>query len=77
MLGILLLDKPLGLSSNHALQRVRKRLVGARAKRGTSAASNPLATGMLPSLPGRGHEGDRGRYRPRSAKTLPVHREAG
>jgi tRNA pseudouridine55 synthase len=44
--GILLLDKPLGLSSNAALQRVR-RLVGA-AKAGHVGSLDPLATGMLP-----------------------------
>src|SRR6202161_4429993 len=44
--GILLLDKPLGLSSNAALQRVR-RLMGA-AKAGHGGSLDPLATGMLP-----------------------------
>ena len=44
--GILLLDKPSGLSSNAALQRVR-RLVGA-AKAGHVGSLDPLATGMLP-----------------------------
>lgn len=44
--GVVLLDKPLGLSSNHALQRV-KRLFGAR-KAGHSGSLDPLATGMLP-----------------------------
>jgi tRNA pseudouridine55 synthase len=44
--GILLLDKPLGLSSNAALQRVR-RLLGA-AKAGHVGSLDPLATGMLP-----------------------------
>lgn len=44
--GILLLDKPLGLSSNHALQRV-KRLFDAR-KAGHTGSLDPLATGMLP-----------------------------
>ena len=46
MNGILLLDKPLGLSSNAALQRVR-RLLGAR-KAGHVGSLDPLATGMLP-----------------------------
>jgi tRNA pseudouridine55 synthase len=41
-----LLDKPLGLSSNHALQRV-KRLFDAR-KAGHTGSLDPLATGMLP-----------------------------
>ena len=44
--GIVLLDKPLGLSSNDALQKVR-RLFGAR-KAGHTGALDPLATGMLP-----------------------------
>lgn len=44
--GILLLDKPLGLSSNHALQRV-KRLYNA-AKAGHTGSLDPLATGVLP-----------------------------
>lgn len=44
--GILLLDKPRGLSSNAALQRV-KRAYGA-AKAGHVGSLDPLATGMLP-----------------------------
>ena len=44
--GILLLDKPLGVSSNHALQRV-KRLYEA-AKAGHTGSLDPLATGVLP-----------------------------
>lgn len=44
--GILLLDKPPGLTSNQALQRV-KRLCNAR-KAGHSGSLDPLATGMLP-----------------------------
>ena len=44
--GILLLDKPLGLSSNQALQSAR-RLVGA-AKGGHTGSLDPLATGLLP-----------------------------
>lgn len=44
--GILLLDKPLGLSSNHALQQV-KRLYDAR-KAGHTGSLDPLADGMLP-----------------------------
>jgi tRNA pseudouridine55 synthase len=44
--GILLLDKPLGLTSNRALQTA-KRLFAA-AKAGHSGALDPLATGMLP-----------------------------
>ena len=44
--GILLLDKPEGGSSNHALQRA-KRLFGA-SKAGHTGSLDPLATGMLP-----------------------------
>jgi tRNA pseudouridine55 synthase len=44
--GILLLDKPLGLSSNAALQRVRALLGGVKA--GHVGSLDPLATGMLP-----------------------------
>lgn len=44
--GILLLDKPSGGSSNHALQKA-KRLFGA-AKAGHTGSLDPLATGMLP-----------------------------
>ncbi|AGH81758.1 tRNA pseudouridine synthase B [Psychromonas sp. CNPT3] len=44
--GILLLDKPTDISSNHALQRV-KRIFFAN-KAGHTGALDPLATGMLP-----------------------------
>jgi len=44
--GILLLDKPAGETSNHALQRVR-RLFQAR-KAGHTGSLDPLATGLLP-----------------------------
>lgn len=44
--GIVLLDKPEGLSSNQALQRVR-RLYNAR-KAGHTGALDPLASGVLP-----------------------------
>jgi tRNA pseudouridine55 synthase len=44
--GVLLLDKPQGSSSNHALQKV-KHLFGA-AKAGHTGSLDPLATGMLP-----------------------------
>lgn len=44
--GVLLLDKPSGLSSNVALQRVR-RLYG-WAKAGHTGTLDPLATGLLP-----------------------------
>jgi tRNA pseudouridine55 synthase len=44
--GVLLLDKPAGVSSNYALQDV-KRLFGA-CKAGHTGSLDPLATGMLP-----------------------------
>jgi tRNA pseudouridine55 synthase len=44
--GILLLDKPAGVSSNHALQQVR-RLFRAE-KAGHTGSLDPLATGLLP-----------------------------
>jgi tRNA pseudouridine55 synthase len=44
--GILLFDKPQGLSSNQALQKVR-RLFGA-SKAGHTGSLDPLATGLLP-----------------------------
>ncbi|MBS0571435.1 MAG: tRNA pseudouridine(55) synthase TruB [Proteobacteria bacterium] len=44
--GILLLDKPAGISSNRALQ-LAKRLYGA-AKAGHTGSLDPLATGLLP-----------------------------
>lgn len=44
--GVLLLDKPTGLTSNDALQKV-KRLFTAQ-KAGHTGALDPLATGMLP-----------------------------
>lgn len=44
--GILLLDKPAGISSNAALQQI-KRLFNAR-KAGHTGSLDPLATGMLP-----------------------------
>lgn len=44
--GVLLLDKPLGLSSNQALQTVR-RLYNAE-KAGHTGTLDPLATGLLP-----------------------------
>ncbi len=49
--GIVLLDKPLGFSSNAALQRV-KYLFAAR-KAGHSGSLDPLASGMLPICMGR------------------------
>jgi tRNA pseudouridine55 synthase len=44
--GILLLDKPLGMTSNHALQKV-KHLFNAR-KAGHTGSLDPLADGLLP-----------------------------
>jgi len=44
--GIVLLDKPSGLSSNQALQAVRKLLRAS--KGGHTGALDPLATGLLP-----------------------------
>jgi len=44
--GIFLLNKPVGISSNHALQRI-KRLFNA-AKAGHTGSLDPLASGMLP-----------------------------
>jgi len=44
--GVVLLDKPLNISSNHALQKI-KRLFNA-AKAGHTGSLDPLATGMLP-----------------------------
>lgn len=50
--GILLLDKPYEMSSNHALQAV-KRIYFAQ-KAGHTGALDPLATGMLPICLGEG-----------------------
>jgi len=44
--GILLLDKPRGLSSNQALQRVRHLFRADKA--GHTGSLDPLATGLLP-----------------------------
>jgi tRNA pseudouridine55 synthase len=44
--GVLLLDKPFGLSSNVAVQRVRR--LFDRAKAGHTGTLDPLATGLLP-----------------------------
>jgi tRNA pseudouridine55 synthase len=44
--GILLLDKPLGISSNQALQKARH--LFAAAKGGHTGSLDPLATGLLP-----------------------------
>ncbi|MBE0488246.1 MAG: tRNA pseudouridine(55) synthase TruB [Halomonas sp.] len=45
--GVLLLDKPKGVSSNHALQRAR-RLFQAQ-KAGHTGTLDPMATGLLPA----------------------------
>ncbi|MEI6895191.1 MAG: tRNA pseudouridine(55) synthase TruB [Colwellia sp.] len=50
--GVLLLDKPYEMSSNHALQAV-KRIYFAQ-KAGHTGALDPLATGMLPICLGEG-----------------------
>ncbi|MBD3610176.1 MAG: tRNA pseudouridine(55) synthase TruB [Gammaproteobacteria bacterium] len=50
--GILLLDKPIGMSSNQALQKV-KRLFNAQ-KAGHTGNLDPLATGVLPICLGEG-----------------------
>jgi tRNA pseudouridine55 synthase len=44
--GVLLLDKPAGMSSNHALQRAKRMLQAAKA--GHTGSLDPLATGVLP-----------------------------
>jgi tRNA pseudouridine55 synthase len=44
--GILVLDKPLGLSSNHALQNAKRLYFAAKA--GHTGSLDPLATGVLP-----------------------------
>lgn len=44
--GILLLDKPAGMSSNSAVQRVRRAF--GREKAGHTGSLDPLATGVLP-----------------------------
>ena len=44
--GILLLDKPLMLSSNHAIQKIKKQF-NIR-KVGHTGTLDPLATGLLP-----------------------------
>ena len=51
MNGIFLLDKPLGISSNAALQKVKwifKNLSTHRIKAGHTGSLDPLATGLLP-----------------------------
>lgn len=49
--GVLLLDKPVGLSSNHALQRARRTLDARKA--GHTGTLDPFATGLLVCCLGR------------------------
>ncbi|MEJ2514498.1 MAG: tRNA pseudouridine(55) synthase TruB [Gammaproteobacteria bacterium] len=49
--GVLLLDKPSGISSNAALQRVRR--IFGRVKAGHTGSLDPLASGLLPICLGR------------------------
>jgi tRNA pseudouridine55 synthase len=49
--GFILLDKPAGMSSNQALQRVKRLVRAARA--GHTGSLDPLATGLLPICLGR------------------------
>ena len=49
--GVLLLDKPVGLSSNHALQRARRALDAQKA--GHTGTLDPFATGLLVCCLGR------------------------
>ena len=44
--GVMLLDKPLGMSSNAALQTVRRLVNGQNA--GHTGTLDPMATGLLP-----------------------------
>ena len=44
--GVLLLDKPSGITSNHALQKARRLLNAAKA--GHTGTLDPLASGLLP-----------------------------
>lgn len=44
--GVLLLDKPIGMSSNQALQRAKRMFFAAKA--GHTGSLDPLATGLLP-----------------------------
>lgn len=44
--GVILVDKPTGMSSNHVLQKVRGMFAAQKA--GHTGALDPLATGMLP-----------------------------
>jgi hypothetical protein len=46
--GVLLLDKPLGLSSNQALQKAKWLLRAEKA--GHTGTLDPLATGLLPCV---------------------------
>ena len=44
--GVLLLDKPVGLSSNQALQQAKRLYMAAKA--GHTGSLDPFATGLLP-----------------------------
>ncbi|MBX3284333.1 MAG: tRNA pseudouridine(55) synthase TruB, partial [Actinobacteria bacterium] len=44
--GVLMLDKPFGMSSNDALQKARRLLNAAKA--GHTGTLDPMATGLLP-----------------------------
>ncbi|MDR0736243.1 MAG: tRNA pseudouridine(55) synthase TruB [Zoogloeaceae bacterium] len=46
--GVLLLDKPIGMTSNAALQKARRLFLAAKA--GHAGTLDPLATGLLPLL---------------------------
>ena len=48
--GVLLLDKPVGITSNHALQAVKR--IFRAAKAGHAGTLDPLASGLLPVLLG-------------------------
>jgi tRNA pseudouridine55 synthase len=51
LFGLLLLDKPIGLSSNAALQKVKRlfaTFLGTAIRAGHTGSLDPLATGMLP-----------------------------
>ncbi|MFM7013029.1 MAG: tRNA pseudouridine(55) synthase TruB, partial [Betaproteobacteria bacterium] len=49
--GVLLLDKPVGLSSNHALQRAKRAMDAQKA--GHTGTLDPFATGLLVCCMGR------------------------
>lgn len=67
--GIILLDKPRGITSNAALQRVKK-LLAAR-KGGHTGSLDPLATGLLPLCFGEATKFSR--FLLNAKKNLPCH----